>query len=60
MKKILDYLNGHKTIIGESLLIVLLLIQPKISPDLFTALFSLIGLWTGVSLTHHIKKSVKK
>ena len=60
MKKILNYLNGHKTIIGESLLIILLLIQPKIDPGLFTALVSLVGLWTGVSLAHHVKKSIKK
>jgi uncharacterized membrane protein YfcA len=57
--KILNYLNGHKTIIGQSLLIILLIFQKQINPELFTGLASLIGLWTGASLVHHVKKSIK-
>ena len=60
MKKILDYLNGKKTLIGESVIILLLLFQSKMSPDLFTALISLAGLWTGVGISHKAAKSLKK
>lgn len=57
--KALNYLNGHKTIIGESLLIILLIFQNQLDPEWFKGLTALITLWTGASLVHHIKKSVK-
>lgn len=57
--KILNFLDGHKTIIGQSLLIVLLIFQNKIDTELYTGLVSLVVLWTGASLVHHVKKSIK-
>ena len=61
MKKIWDFLNGNKTIIGTFILLLLQEFGDKwFSQGFLEVLIWLIVTLTSASLAHHVKKQIKK
>lgn len=58
MKKIWEWLDGNKTIIGEFLLLLLSqsFAQDWFNPELMTLIKWIIVTLTGASLVHHVAK----
>jgi len=61
MKKMLDLVNGHKTIICMVLMIVLEsdLVKNQIPTDAYTLVMALAGVLTAGSLAHRLQKGKK-
>ena len=61
MKKIWDFLNGNKTIIGTFILLLLEKFGDQwMSADLLSVITWTIVTLTSASLAHHVKKQIKK
>ena len=61
MKKIWDFLNGNKTIIGTFILLLLEKFGDQwMSADLLSVITWIVVTLTGASLAHHVKKQIKK